>query len=390
MKIQNITGNNYLNKTYSLNRKPANYMLYSTNNGSKYNVNTISFKGFHDMVLSAQARYLEKRADKILKEANIDLENSQEALDRASDIQSDSYIVSNEARYLIDDVRNILAYSKSEDYSDVFDRDNEQLIREYYHDALSRLVMEEYNQKGKTVRKVIIEPDVIQVIEYNPETGKNDLYKFSAQNDELIEYIAGYKPTVDDLSDDGSTDLFFDYKADKQYRYLNGKIVSCDEKYEFKKDKKESCAAHFEFDDYRLKDFYMERRILPDGTKKAMQHFCYRDNILRKSISNETIDKNGINYFGYEFIFSEDGINNASLGVVIDREKKQSSLDESYKFGDLGLDKVYLDARADSIKREMTSKKVFYCVDDSIKKCVYDYRRSDLGRESYSKAVKVN
>lgn len=390
MKIQNITSYNQKNNIKN-NIQNINNLNHSTSikNDTIAFSSNISFGGISDIALSLQARFLERQSNKFYKEAMDDMRFSEEMKDMAIDIQRDSYQIRESSKYLINEVKSTLMYSKSKGYPNEHDRDDGHLIREFYDDALSRFVMEEYNKDEKTIRKVIVGAQTIQVIEYNPETKKNDLFVFSAHNDELLEYSAGYKPTVEDLTDEGSTDLFFDYKADMQYRYTNGRIASCDEKYSLKREKQETSLAHYDFYDYELCDAYIARVIYPNDTEKSTQHFYYQDGMLYRAVIDEAKNDNGIDSSSQEFMYSDDGLLTCSIGLTIDKENLVSSLDKMFKYGDYGLESVHLNVEADSKKRETKAEKLFSCVDGRIKRCAFDYKCVNSSRESFSKMVRV-
>ena len=194
--------------------------------------NNISFNGLSDLILKLQAKKLGREANSVSKEGSTSRMEAYSLQQYSSKLKKESLIIKADSTVLYKDVQKVLDEARKKGFPNKVDKSTGQMIREFYDGDDGQFIMEEYDSKGRTIRKTIIDKEITLVIKENKSTNKDDAYAFDTLNGELVEFSRGLQ-----IVGDG-------YRADENFSYFDGELSAYDNKYKLIREGKENSREH--------------------------------------------------------------------------------------------------------------------------------------------------
>ena len=341
--------------------------------------NNISFNGLSDLILKLQAKKLGREANSVSKEGSTSRMEAYSLQQYSSKLKKESLIIKADSTVLYKDVQKVLDEARKKGFPNKVDKSTGQMIREFYDGDDGQFIMEEYDSKGRTIRKTIIDKEITLVIKENKSTNKDDAYAFDTLNGELVEFSRGLQ-----IVGDG-------YRADENFSYFDGELSAYDNKYKLIREGKENSREHFAFCDGKLDKYCFDWKFEKGVYEKASEYYSFIDGKLLKNLTEYK------EYFGKhleaveEYFFDIDGgLTSCAKKVHHSKTKDNSSTAEKmFKFGDLGLEKIYLNLICTHNDDKITAQKLYKCADEKIKGCAFDYEYHKNGAEKFSSYIAI-
>ncbi|MBQ4646715.1 MAG: hypothetical protein IJB79_05145 [Candidatus Gastranaerophilales bacterium] len=368
MKIQSVD-NRFLIKNYNNSNFSCPVSLIAKD--------SVSFSGLFEKGIKIQAKYLNQDANSTYKEASETREYSYVVLADASDFQEEAMQIKENSSVVYLKAKELLNLGRNTNFEPVINPLNNEITREYYDGDDGQLIIEEYDEAGKTSRKIIFDRQVVMVMERNPETRKMDSYIFDVDNGEIIQFAKDIKINLDG------------YEASKQFMFQDGKITSCDIKHKVVDEKYEKSKTHYSYHDGNLASYSINWQYNNDGVEKSEENYTFVKGQLRKVFYGLVDSFEEERTAQAEYIYGIDGELTSCILDVVMKKDGNNTIGTMYKYGENGLQKAYLDIEALPKERKMTAKKLFFYDDDEPLRCLCEYEFSKNGKEKFSKAVNL-
>lgn len=375
MKIQSISNI----QNYKIKNKIKNNtkIPYKNDSISLSKSKEVSFNGFQELQLKLQARNLEKNGNTAFHNASKMQDDSHGILLDALSFQEEAKYIQENAPRILKRAHMIYNHGQANNFENMTDKKTGALLRQYYDGDNGDFIIEDHGDREKTLRKIIFNKDVVMVMELNSQTRKMDAFVFDSNTNELLQYIRNIKITLNG------------YKAEKQFTYDENKLSSCDLKYEMIEEGFEKSKKRYSFEDDKLKEFSIDWLYKPQHSTYHGEHFLFNDVLLTKvSTGLEEIYGNETKSLE-EYIFQEDASLSSFAKNVFISKTQNSTMDSIFKFGENGLEKIYLGVDYDLKNKSYSSKKLFIYDDLEPLFCKLDYTHNPNGRENFSKNISL-